>query len=47
MTKLPKRSEIEKAVIAASDRAKGDVVEDVEAFEFLPQAMQEIHHGVQ
>ena len=29
------------------NRAKGDVVEDIEAFEFLRQAMQEKHHDVQ
>ena len=29
------------------DRAKGDVVEDVEAFELLRQAMQEKHHDAQ
>jgi hypothetical protein len=29
------------------DRAKGDVIEDIEAFELLRQAMQKKHHDVQ
>ena len=45
MTKFPKISEIAKAVMAAADGAKGDVIEDVEARDLSAELMQVIHHN--